>query len=377
MAYKSGLATEAAANYQKTEVFDTAGNFTWTHPLPGQNIEVFVQLFGAGGGGGGGASDAIGVDATDGIAGGNTIWDTGGSNDTALGGSEGLGGQDTVDFGNRHATQSYLISPRGTGGSSGGTSNNFITDNGTSYGKAGFHGYGSGYAGGLGGIGFIKKFNAITNGDVNLTVGAAGTGGARQVGGSPTNSDGTDGGIGAVILSYNITTTQTPVVVNLQRRDWEHFGEVSWRADGTTNAQSIINNTLTVLTLDHKRLDTGSKIDLIGSNQFTLQAGTYEIDIRFPLATESTNGDVWGMLYNFSDSAVEISANLTNDGNSSGNNHNYTTSGILVVPSQKTFELKLIHGDTVGARGFGKDVNESYSTSDLFDRTKFQFKWRP
>ena len=202
----------------KTEVFDSVGNATFNHPNVGQALDVQVTLIGAGGGGGGGSQDNVGVDAADGTAGGDSIWNTSGTPITALGGGAGLGGKDTTNQGNLHATQSFHVIPRPTGSSGGGTghSSAFTKDNGTSYGQLGGGGYGSGYSGGVGGIGFIKTFSATITGDINLTIGAGGSGGAKQVGGSSSNSDGQDGRGGAIIVQYAKASAGIPAPIAYQ-----------------------------------------------------------------------------------------------------------------------------------------------------------------
>lgn len=193
-----------------TEVFDTPGSAVFNHPNPGQALDVIVTLIGAGGGGGGGANDGIGPDASDGTAGGDSIWDTGGTPVTALGGGAGLGGQDTADQGFRHASQSYIkypvipatVSDNGT----------LPLSNGTPYGAPGRYGYSGGYSGGMGGIGFVKTFTQTITGNINLTVGAGGTGGAKQVGG-PTSGDGQDGQNGAIIVQYAKASAGIPAPI--------------------------------------------------------------------------------------------------------------------------------------------------------------------
>jgi hypothetical protein len=339
----------AQRTYQKTEVFDTAGNHTWTHPLPGQNIEVFVELYG----GGGGCANQNSAAAS---SGGDTIWDTSGSPLTAIGGSGG-------DYSN--PTTTGLAGPglynavNMTAGTDASTYNN-----GSNHYGAVISGNNSGEAEICGNVGDVKRFNVIASNDINLTVGAGGTG-ASGIGND-----------GAVIVSYNITTTQTPVVANLQRRDWEHFGEVTWRTGSNAPVQSVSSNTPTAANLNYELLDTGNKVALVGSNQFTLQAGTYEFRAMVTSANEATaNGSESLMLYNITDSILTASEISTLDMSTTSGMGKITMEGVFVVPSQKTFELRILHSHTTNG-DYGNDTTEAFTSSTEIDRFKFQFKWR-
>jgi hypothetical protein len=336
--------------YQKTEVFDTPGNHTWTHPLPGQSIEVFVEAFGGGGGG----SDQVGVGGT----GGDTIWDTSGASIIAVGGagvgtvaernSTGIAGQGLYGSGNAYDASGPL------GG---------IITNGSNH-----------YGAGVGmdcapNCGDVKRFNVIVNGDVNLTVGAGGIGvtnGADNYG---------NGKPGAIIISYNITTTQTPVVVNMQRRDWEHFGEVSWRTAGTTTSQLLAAQVWSTLNIDTETLDTGNKVTVDGGNLFTLQAGTYSFKNIIPRFGGDSATGAW-RLYNVTDSATEVSETFASDYHNYGSNH-YNPEGIISIPSAKQFRLEYFNGNATTNIQVGVLATQNNLDSELTDRVKFQFKWRP
>ena len=326
------------AVYQKTEIFDTAGNHTWTHPLPGQNIEVFVEMFG----GGGGSINGLRTATQNGE---DTVWDTAGANETADGGTGGGTDGNGMQVGDKGLY---------SGTTAGAVESSVFTNGSNSYGASVNN---IGYPGN---VGDVKRFNQIVTNDINFTVGAGGTG------------DQGNGKAGAVIISYNITTTQTPVIANLQRRDWEHFGEISWRTAASASSQSITADTLTTLTIDTEVLDTGNKIQLDGSNLFTLQPGTYEVDIKTTLSTTAGSDCVF-RLYNVSDSSIPLS--LTVIGGSGYSTHPNMI-GHIVVPSTKQFKLEITTGEnsSIGDNGGGSG---KIATSDLADRTKFQFKWRP
>jgi CheY-specific phosphatase CheX len=356
--------------YQKTEIFDTPGNHTWIHPLPGQNIEVFVTLVGGGGGGGGGAQDTQG-DATSGTDGGDTIWDTAGSVVTATGGGSGSYGNDTSNL-NGIGGRSDFKPGDAFNETTGNSLSWYLETNvipGVPYGYGGKGGYGPNYAGGTAGTGDYKTFNSVVSTDINLTVGAGGIGG----GGTGTGMSGSNGGVGACIVSYNITTTQTPVVVNMQRRDWEHFGEISWRTAPNTASQLITGNTRTKLNLDTEVLDTGNKVVVNGDNTFTLQAGTYEIETDV-LIYESTAGQVEAVLSLLNETDSTFNSTTVNEYASRCNNT--ILKCVVSIPSPKTFSLELLTSTNSGV-GQEVTVNLTDSTPNSSDRTRVLFKWRP
>jgi len=348
------------AIYQKTEVFDTAGNHTWTHPLPGQNIELFVEIYGGGGGGGGGTTS--GIAGNDGTNGGDTSWNTGGSTIITTGG---LGGA------SRDASNSFnfalpdVSNIRALGAAVG---DNHLPD--TIYGAGGFQGQGNNLTGRSGFSGEVKRFNQIVTNDINFTVGSGGAGGVTT--GTTNNGtyDGGNGKAGAIIVRYNVTSTQTPVTVNLQRRDWEHFGEVAWRTAPNTANLPLVANTFTDLTIDTEVLDTGNKVTVDGGNLFTLQAGTYEFDLFIKFTGDSGDATIT-QLYNTSDSSIVH--NFSSFSTTYAQEKHF--SGIFVVSSAKTFKLQSMMSSTTQQIGNGTPFTNSTAGAD--DRIKFQFKWRP
>jgi hypothetical protein len=341
------------AIYQKTEVFDTPGNHTWTHPLPGQNIEVFVEMIGAGGGAVSHNSASSGTAAGNG---GDTIWDTASEALTVTGGTgatdSSTPGDGFIKGGNWHHTA----------GSVGLTAQDQLF--GGRYGNGGYIHATDGHQAN-GGSGTPKTFSRIVSGDINLTVGSGGTS-------TTSNSySAINGQHGAIIISYNITTTQTPVVVNMQRRDWEHFGEISWRTTESSAGQSISANTLTTLTLDTELLDTGNKVSVAG-NVMTMEAGTYEFDAHVP-SSDCTDYTV--RLYNQSDSALISSHKVVYLGNAGRSSDGGGFKGVFNLPSQKDLRLEFVCAG--GPAVIGRSAGNNVTTSDLVDRTKFQFKWRP
>jgi hypothetical protein len=330
--------------YQKTEVFDTPGNHTWTHPLPGQNIEVFVEAFG----GGGGSQTTSGV-ATDG---GDTIWDTASEALVIDGGSGGNAG--TSKHGWNIVGGKGLL-PEITDNYNPGNLT-LLTNGNNHYGAV----IRSNFTGNLGDV---KRFNRVVTNDINFTIGAGGTG---NVG---------NGTSGAIIISYNITTTQTPVVVNMQRRDWEHFGEISWRTAGTTTSQLLAAQVWSTLNIDTETLDTGNKVTVDGGNLFTLQAGTYSFkNIISRYGGDGASG-AW-RLYNVTDSATEVSETFASDYHSHGSNH-YNPEGIISISSAKQFRLEYFNGNVTNNIEVGVLAGQNNLDSELTDRVKFQFKWRP
>jgi hypothetical protein len=328
--------------YQKTEVFDTAGNHTWTHPLPGQNIEVFVEAFG----GGGGSQTTSGV-ATDG---GDTIWDTASEALVIDGGSGGNAG--TSKHGWNIVGGKGLL-PEITDNYNPGNLT-LLTNGNNHYGAV----IRSNFTGNLGDV---KRFNRVVTNDINFTIGAGGTG---NVG---------NGTSGAIIISYNITTTQTPVVVNMQRRDWEHFGEVAWSPVASAADQSVTIDTLTTLNIDTEVLDTGNKVGTPSANQFTLEAGTYEFDFSVPVANGGGAGNIVLRVYNVSDSSVLSSElmpyeNIINP---------VQSNGIFTLSSSKIVRLEFAYSDGTKSVGTASGGIEFSSFNDATPRTRFKFKWRP
>jgi hypothetical protein len=336
--------------YQKTEVFDTPGNHTWTHPLPGQNIEVFVEAFG----GGGGSQKTSGV-ATDG---GDTIWDTA-SESLVIDGGAG------VDYGNVATTgingKGLFNSGTGGGGTSDILNDTVLFTNGSNEYGAAINTEG----GGLANVGDVKRFSRIVNGDINLTVGTGGIGNSGN------------GKSGAIIISYNITTTQTPVVVNMQRRDWEHFGEITQRQTPDTVGQLIADEVPDILNLKTEVLDTGNKVVLNGDNTFTLQAGTYEFDLDFVAVNSLGSTDISAFIYNVSDSVVQCSQ-YYGATDASISRTFYKLSGIISIPSAKTFRIEALTATSVTyIGGFASNPYGNGPVSREVDVTKFKFKWRP
>ena len=315
--------------------------------MPGQNIEVFVEAFG-GGGGGALTTGNVGTD------GGDTIWDTASEALVTDGGSG-------ADFDNSATTG--MSGPKGLYKDS---DSNASSTGGAQPATNGSNHYGASIGYNMrGNVGDVKRFSRIVNGDINLTVGAGGVGQNGQV----SNS-------GAIIISYNITTTQTPVVVNMQRRDWEHFGEVSWRTAANTNGQSVTGDTVTTCNLNTEVLDTGNKLTVNGDNTFTLEAGTYEFETIMPIYTAGgTEGSA--RLYNVTDSEL-ISSNYNSNlgGAGAGWGENILNlGGHFSISSSKTFRLEVVLSSNSGAHVGGYDT-PLFSNTDLIDRVKFQFKWR-
>jgi hypothetical protein len=325
--------------YQKTEVFDTPGNHTWTHPLPGQNIEVFVECFGGGGGAGG--------QTNPGTDGGDTVWDT---SSEALVTDGGAGSEGNVTSG---FTGKGLYSNSNNNATNSGIITNGDNEYGATINNVGWNAN----------VGDVKRFSRIVNGDINLTVGAGGVGNSGN--GKP----------GAIIISYNITTTQTPVVVNMQRRDWEHFGEISWRTAGTTTSQLLAAQVWSTLNIDTETLDTGNKVTVDGGNLFTLQAGTYSFKNIIPRMGADSSSGAW-RLYNVTDSATEVSETFASDYHNYGSNH-YNPEGIISISSAKQFRLEYFNGNVTNNIEVGVLAAQNNLDSELTDRVKFQFKWRP
>jgi hypothetical protein len=330
--------------YQKTEVFDTPGNHTWTHPLPGQNIEVFVEMIGAAGG----SVYSTNTGASDG---GDTIWNTGGSPIIASGGLKANNVKPGGGFINGASDYAGRITLFG-----GIAGNPAVCAQSSVY---------------TGGSGTPKTFNAIVNGDINLTVGAGGT--TDNTGATHLTNNGQDG---AIIISYNITTTQTPVVVNMQRRDWEHFGEISWRKALNTGDIAWNANTVTNLPIDTEILDTGNKVTVNGDDTFTLEAGTYEMEIILPGLPGNHTASGAIRLYNNSDSSIALSYYNPRFDSPSGNVSNHCIKGVVNIPQSKIFKLEVITaGDNISS--YPGNAGSAFTSVELTDVVTISFKWRP
>ena len=209
------------------DIFDTPGTSSWTHPSPGNALEVQVTLVGGGGGGGGNAESGQG-DATSGSAGTPTIWDHDGSPITATSGGGGAGGNDTANHGGAGGSSDTII------GLSGGDSSNQQAFNrnmisGTHYGYGGSPGTGTNYVGGSGGTGQLKSFRATVTSNINVIIGNGGLGGTGTSITPIPGYNGDPGGKGAVIVSYAKAATGIPSPVAYKfEEEW-----LDW--DSTTN----------------------------------------------------------------------------------------------------------------------------------------------
>lgn len=166
----------AQSGFTSMQVFDTAGNHTWTKPADVTKVKVYVT---GGGGGAGGArinSNALGYHGGGGAAGGTAIKTIDVSNTVSVNLTVGAGGQggtqDTTptrgSTGGTSSFGSYCSATGGTGGARGGAANR---------------------DGGIGGLGI--------GGDLNLR-GGSGDGSADDAGWMPVGVGGSSywGGAG-------------------------------------------------------------------------------------------------------------------------------------------------------------------------------------
>jgi hypothetical protein len=168
-----------------TDVFDTAGTSSWTHPSPGTALEVQVTLVGGAGGG------------TTGSAAGNgtpSIWDTSGTPIIAGGGSG------SVD--NNTPGTGFISGERFY---SSGMAGNKVSIFDGLFGNAGHTNDPNTTSTATGGSGYWKKFSATVTGNVGIVVGSAGSVGE---GGGVTDSQN-----GAVIVSYAKAAVGIPAPV--------------------------------------------------------------------------------------------------------------------------------------------------------------------
>lgn len=320
--------------YQKTKVFDTPGAHTFIHPLPGKNLEVFVELFG----GGGGAQYTTGA-ATDG---GDTIWDTAGSATTAVGGS----GPDLGDDANTgfNGPGLFHIDTAQSGGANGPG----LFTNGTNH-------YGAsvcsdGYAGN---VGDVKRFNATINGNINITVGAGGTG------------NGGDGKAGACVVHYNVIESEQPVTV-LPTPEVDEYLEFSWRTAANAASQTSPSaNTVTTLTLDTEVLDTGNYGSISG-NEITLAAGTYTYSASVPIGYTVQSGDIYIRLYNVTDGVLIKSIQYPVFSSNRASLRPLT--GAFKISSPKNIRLEIV--SSIGDLNIGKDESAPITSTELEDRTQ-------
>ena len=173
-----GVGTKLDDFIMATDVFDTAGTSSWTHPNPGNPLEVQVTLVG---GAGGGAIEGGG----DGTDGGNTIWDVNGSPVIALSGSKAVTGSPGNGF------------IKGTETTTGTNRSKPTLLNGL-YGNSGYPTvYSATHAAYEGGSGDVVQFRTTVSNDITVIVGAGGIVGAGS------NTPGiTDSQDGAVIVQY-------------------------------------------------------------------------------------------------------------------------------------------------------------------------------
>ena len=172
-----------------TDVFDTPGTSSWTHPSPGTALEVQVTLVG---GAGGGAIEGGG----DGTDGGNTIWDINGSTVIASSGSKAVDGSPGNGF------------IKGTETTTGTNRNKPTLLNGL-YGNSGYPTlYSATHAAYEGGSGEVVQFRTTVSNDITVIVGAGGVVGAGS------NTPGiTDSQAGAVIVQYAKAAVGIPAPV--------------------------------------------------------------------------------------------------------------------------------------------------------------------
>jgi hypothetical protein len=363
----------------KTEVFDTPGNFTFNHPNPGNALEVEVLIVGAGGGAGGLTffqNTGNVTDGTDGTDGGDTIWDVGGSPITANGGKGGkyypFAGSTTG-----YSGDGYI---KGHGPASNNGSINPAIIPGIPYGFGGYSGYGGGLGAGStahsggGGTGYFKKFNATITNNVNITIGQAGINGdpdsnvdLNQLNDAPRSA-----GHGAIIVQYAKAAAGFPTVSVTNKPEWEHFGRVSWVAAANAAAQSVTIDTLTTLNINTEVLDTGNKIGAPSANQFTLEAGTYEVLCKPAIENNTGGGSGVLRLYNVTDSSSILSTfnEVTSTSDSS------ELEGVFTISSQKTVRLEFAYDSGVKLAG-GLNTNNFSSFTDNVERIVIDLKWRP
>jgi len=331
--------------YQKTKVFDTAGAHTFVHPLPGKNIEVFVELIGAAGGGTN--------SGTSGGDGGASIWDTGGSNTTANGGSgsadnttAGSGFINGYNYtgGNQAAAVSVPTIMSGLYGNAGGVSD--PTDNTAT-----------------GGSGYVKRFNATISGDINITVGAAGSNTANI---NPSQD-------GACIVHYNVIESETPVMVSATPQVDEYL-EFTWRSDVNAPSQDLGSQAVNTLWLDTEVLDTGNYGSVTsGSNTFSLDAGTYEFEVFVPLydGTDSNAQSNTIMLWNETDGQLERSILSPTTFDSYSNTGHIPFKGVIKIASTKSFSLKFQSSDTAANADYYVGPEYAFDpTTGTHDRTR-------
>jgi hypothetical protein len=312
--------------YQKTKVFDTAGAHTFIHPLPGKNIEVFVELIGAAGGGfstGGSQKD-----------GGDSIWDTAGSNNTASGGT-GASANNAPGVGFINGLYNTDVRDAVV---------NHTIANGL-YGNAGFGITGGAFA--TGGSGYVKRFNATISGDINITVGA---GGGLDEGSAAVNA----GQDGACIVHYNVIESETPVQVSATPQV-DEYAEVAWRSAPDEADLPIGTNTFTDVTLNTEVIDTGNNVVVNGDDTFTLQAGTYEVNLaEFYI---NNGNDYIINLYNITDASVDLIFKEVYGGSKSESN----SVGFIKIASPKIFKLRAMNSTGTGSIG---TISTDFTNSD-------------
>lgn len=99
----------------------------------------------------------------------------------------------------------------------------------------------------------------------------------------------------------------------------------------------------------------------LSSNQFTLEAGTYEIEAKAPANAVNRHA---ARLYNVTDASVEINgqAGITDNG---GNvNDNAIVEGVISITSSKTFEIRHQSQTTGTTTGFGYNINSVFTVPE-------------
>ena len=118
-------------------------------------------------------------------------------------------------------------------------------------------------------------------------------------------------------------------------------------------------------TLNTEHADTGSHAS-VASNQITLAAGTYEVDITCPAAVVGTHQ---AMLYNVTDSATTLIGHSAQTATGSTVITHARITGRFTIASQKVFEIR--HRCTTTKATDGMGIAANFGETEIYTVARF------
>lgn len=117
--------------------------------------------------------------------------------------------------------------------------------------------------------------------------------------------------------------------------------------------------------LNTEHADAGNHAS-VSSNQITLAAGTYEVDIRCPARAVSFHK---ARLQNITDATTTLVGTSMEQGTGSGQTSFSLITGRFTIASQKTFEVQHQSAATGTTTGFGSAAG--FSTTEVYTVARF------